>query len=82
MNRMEDRIQAAGCSLDGQQQIQPVGWIEQSGLEASKEVRSREDVGIPESQVSLGQLTEAKLVPIDELRGKIGTLLSEENLTR
>ena len=67
---------------DGQHQIEPVGWIEQGGLEASKEGRSRVDMGIPESQVPLGQLTESKLVPIDELRGKIGTLLTEKDRTR
>ncbi len=67
---------------DGQHQIQPVGWIEQGRLEACKEGHSREDVGIPESQVPLGQLTESKLVPIDELRGKISTLLSEKDLAR
>ncbi len=70
------------CCGKRQHQIQPVGWIEQGGLKASKVWHPRKDVRIPQGQVALAQLAETKLAPIDELRGQVGAPLGENHLIR
>ena len=54
-----------------QDEIEPVGWIQDGGLGPAQIRHTAVDVRIPEGQMPVPELVGRKRPPVDELRGEI-----------
>src|SRR5215472_6811904 len=85
-DRAEEPEAERGGPVDGKReredQVQPVGWIEQSRLCAAEERRAGKDMGVPQREVAARELREAEAAPGEELLREVRALRSEHGRVR